>query len=323
MPNLLKFLKTISLVGIVSIVILLLIGIPVSAAMDDDEDYPIEAYANPNNPYGWGNAPPYLAKVSSTLTIEPINTRTPSPSITSKPTLGKVQLIISPFQVSMGDKILYEIAGYVSGTTTGVTFTLSGKKDSDSEFSDITTITPDDKGLFVWAVPDSQMNTDLFRVSARSGSLEVTSNTIRFTEENNETATDPIITPVKKSSTIIKPTPSTIQTIIPVSSNQAEYGLSHLTISASTTTPAVGDTVTVSGRLTDQNGKGISGATVTMDETGYSGDDPLTTTQTSSDGSFKFSVGVSYPYTVGMQAHYNGDKTHSSADSNTIMFSAH
>lgn len=323
MTDLLKFLKTISLVGIVSIGILLLIGLPVSASMDDDEDFPIEAYANPNNPYGWGNAPPYLAKVSSTLTIEPINTRSPSSSITSKPTLGKVQVTISPFSVSMGDKTLRELAGYVSGTTTGVTFTLSGKKDSDSEYSDIAIITPDDKGLFVWAVPSSQMNTDLFRVSARSGSLEVTSNAIRFTEENNETVADPIITPVKKPSTIIKPSPSTVQTIVPTSSNQEEYGLSRLTISASTTTPAVGESVTVSGRLIDKNGKGINGATVTMDETGYSGDDPLTTTQTSSDGSFKFTVGVSYPYTVGMQAHYDGDKSHSSADSNTITFSAH
>jgi hypothetical protein len=318
-----KFLKKMSLISIVSVVVLLLIGIPVSASLDDDEDYPIEAYANPNNPYGWGNAPPYLAEVSSTLTIEPLNTRSPSSSITSKPILGKVQVTISPFSVSMGDKTLHEIVGYVSGTTTGVTFTIAGKKDSESEFSDITQIIPDEKGLFVWAVPSSQSSTDLFRVSAKSGSLEATSNAIRFTDENNETTADPIVTPVKKSSAIIKPAPSTDQTIIPISSNQAEYGLSHLTISASTTTPAVGETVTITGRLIDQNGKGISGATVTMDETGYSGDDPLTTTQTSSDGSFKFTVGVSYAYTVGMQAHYDGDKSHSSADSNTIMFSAH
>lgn len=323
LPNRFKFLKKMSLISIVSVVVLLLIGIPVLAALDDDEDYPIEAYANPNNPYGWGNAPPYLAKVSSTLTIEPLNTRSPSSSITSTPILGKVQVTISPFSVSMGDKTLRELVGYVSGTTTGVTFTIAMKKDSESEFSDITQIKPDEKGLFVWAVPSAQITTDLFRVSARSGSLETTSNAIRFTEENNETTTDPIITPVKKTSAIIKPFPSTDQTTIPISSNEAEYGLSHLTISSSTTTPAVGETVAVTGKLIDQNGKGISGATVTMDETGYAGDDPLTTTQTSSDGSFKFTVGVSYAYTVGMQAHYGGDKSHSSADSNTIMFSAH
>ncbi|HWQ66577.1 MAG TPA: protease inhibitor I42 family protein [Methanospirillum sp.] len=115
-----------------------------------------------------------------------------------------------------------------------------------------------------------------------------------------------------------------IQPVIPtITRDSSGIGQSHLTISASTTSPTVGEEVAITGRLTDQNGAGIGGATVTMDESGYSGPDPLTTTQTDSDGRFEFTVGVSYAYTVGMLAHYPGDESHPSADSNTIMFDAH
>jgi len=319
-----KFREKLLLFTIVSAMALLLFVTPVLAYDDDDFDYPITAYANPYNPYGWGNAPPYLTEVESTLTIEPLVTRTPSSTVPSTSSSDNVRVIISPFSVTLGEKQINQLIGYISGTRTGVTFTIAGKEKSGSEFSDITQVTPDKNGLFAWAVPTSQTALDLFRVSARSGGSEVISNTVRFTNETEESASEPVISPVKPTSTIIRPSISPIQTIVPAASGtSSSFGLSRLSISASSTTPAVGETVTVTGRLTDQNGKGISGATVTMDESGYSGEDPLTTTQTGSDGRFTFTVGVSYPYTVGMAAHYDGDESHSSADSNTIMFSAH
>ena len=74
------------------------------------------------------------------------------------------------------------------------------------------------------------------------------------------------------------------------------------------TNPAVGESFPVAGRLTDQNGNGISGASITIDEEGYSGSDHLSTAQTGSDGSFEFSVGVAYAYTVGFVAKYAGDE---------------
>nr|WP_319539728.1 hypothetical protein [uncultured Methanospirillum sp.] len=319
-----KFREKILFFTIVSAITLLLFVTPVIAYDDDDFDYPITAYANPNNPYGWGNAPPYLTEVESTLTIEPVVTRTPSSTVSSPSVSGNVRVTISPFSVMVGDKQINQVIGFISGTRQGVTLTIAGKGKSDSEYSDITVVTPDENGLFAWAVPTSQTTLDLFRVSARSGGSEVVSNAIRFTNESEESASEPVISPVKPTSTIIRPSPPPIQTVVPVASGTSSgFGLSRLSISASTTTPAVGETVTVTGRLTDQNGKGISGATVTMDESGYSGEDPLTTTQTGSDGRFTFTVGVSYPYTVGMAAHYDGDESHSSADSNTIMFTAH
>lgn len=323
-PKRIGFHRKISVIVIVSVIISLLTIIQVSAAPFDDDDYPIEAYANPYNPYGWGNASPHLVNVFPTLTIEPLNNPGPSSTANSKPLSSKVSVTISPFSAAISGQKTNLLVGYISGTRTGVTLTIAGKGSSDSDFSDITPISPDENGLFVWNVPTSQGTIDLFRVSARSAGMEVLSNAIRFTDENKAPVADPVISPVKSTSPIISPVISPVQTPIPtITSEPSGFSLSRISIRASTTTPAVGEEVAITGRLTDQNGVGISGATVTMDESGYSGADPLTTTQTSSDGSFEFTVGVSYAYTVGMLAHYDGDESHSSADSNTIMFTAH
>lgn len=308
----------------ISVIVLLLAGNTVFADQYGGDDFPIEAYANPYNPYGWGNASPYLVDISPTLTIEPLDNPRPSSALNSNQLPGKVWVTISPFTTVLSGQKTNLLVGYLSGTRTGVTLTVAGKGGSDSEFSDISQITSDENGLIVWIVPSSQKNTDLFRVSARSGSMQVLSNAIRFTGESKDPITDPVISPVKTTTPINTPVLSPEQAIIPVvTSIPSRLGLSHLTISASTTTPAVGEQVSITGRLTDQNGDGISGATVSMDESGYSGGVPLTTTQTASDGSLEFTVGVSYAYTVGMLAHYNGDESHSPVDSNTIMFTAH
>lgn len=323
-PKRIGLYRKISAIVIVSVIISLLTTTPVLAAQFDDDEYPVEAYANPYNPYGWGNASPHLVNVFPTLTIEPLNNPSSSSTVNSKPLSSKVSVTISPFSAAISGQKTNLLVGYISGTRIGVTLTVAGKGGSDSDYSDITQITPDENGLFVWNVPLSQGNLDLFRISARSAGMEVLSNVIRFTDENKAPVADPVISPVKSTSPIIGPVLSRIQTPTPmVTREPSGFSLSHISISASTTTPAVGEEVAITGRLTDQNGAGISGATVTMDESGYSGGDPLTTTQTSSDGSFEFTVGVSYAYTVGMLAHYDGDGTHSSADSNTIMFTAH
>lgn len=304
-------------------VMVLLTIIPVFAAQDEDDDIPIEAYANPYNPYGWGNASPY-ERIFPDLTIEPLDNPGPSSAAHPNPLQSMVSVTISPFSAALGGQKTDLLVGYISEPRTGVTLTITGRRSSDSDFSDITHITPDENGLFVWVVPTSQGTGDLYRVSARSGGKEVLSNAIRFTGEDKGPIADPVISPVKTTSPEIRSVPSPLRTAIPVVTGEPSgYSLSRLTISAGTTTPAVGEEVTITGRLTDQHGKGIGGATVTMDESGYSGADPLTTTRTGSDGSFEFTVGVSYAYTVGMLAHYDGDESHSSADSNTIMFTAH
>lgn len=320
--------KTVSAVAIVSIIAVLMAMIPGSVAGINDEDYPIEAYANPVNPYGWGNSSPYLVHDFPTLTIEPLSTPSPSVVKNANP-VETFDITISPFSaISTGQKT-NQIVGYISTMQTGITLNIEGKEPADVDFSDIGEITPDENGLFLWSVPSSLENTAIFRVAARHNGGEVLSNVVRFAdEENSDEEKDPVavpvIAPVTSPVPIIKPvvSPVPVLTTVPTTS-RSSYSLSLLTISASTTTPAVGEEVTITGRLTDQDGNGISGATVTMDESGYTGGDPLTTTQTGSDGSFEFTVGVSYAYTVGMLAHYAGDSAHSAADSNTIMFTAH
>ena len=318
----------ISVFVLISGLVALLAITPVLASLSVDDDIPTEAYANPYNPYGWGNPSPYLPDVESTLTIEPLATPRPATgagtSTAPSTAPARFAVTLSPFTADLGGKTTNLLVGSLSGTRTGVNLTIAGKESSATEFSDITPVTPDDNGLFVWAVPASRNSTDLFRVSARSGNTEVLSNAIRFSDAEAEPVADPVISPVKKSSSGIITTPSPVLTPVPVSSGeQSVFGLSRLTIRADTTTPAVGELVAITGKLTDQHGTGISGATVTIDESGYSGNDPLSTTVTGSDGSFTFSVGVSYADTVGMQARYDGDKTHAATDSNTIMFTAH
>lgn len=315
-------LKTVSAVAIISMITMLMTLIPVGATSINDEDYPIEAYANPVNPYGWGNSSPYLVHDFPTLTIEPLSSPSPSLVKNANPVSEIFDVTISPFSaISTGQKT-NQIVGYISNMQTGITLTIAGKESAQDDFSDIADITADENGLFLWPVPTSLKNTAIFRVTARLSGGEVLSNVVRFTDEEKDPVVVPVIAPVQSPVPIIKPVVSPVLTTSPITSKPS-YSLSQLTISASTTTPAVGEEVTITGRLTDQDGNGISGATVTMDESGYTGGDPLTTTQTSSDGSFEFTVGVSYAYTVGMLAHYAGDSAHSAADSNTIMFTAH
>jgi uncharacterized GH25 family protein len=82
----------------------------------------------------------------------------------------------------------------------------------------------------------------------------------------------------------------------------------------------------ISGRLVDENGKGIGGATVSVDETGYPGavqSEPFDSTVTDSDGRFDFTFSVAFANTVGLVASYKGDETHSPAESNTLIFTTH
>lgn len=239
----------------------------------------------------------------------------PPMQISSSP--GEIWVTISPFTATLSGQVTHMIAGYLGGDRAGATITISGKRSSDTDFSDITTIKPDDNGLFIWAVSSGQKDVDLFRVSARSGSNAVLSNAIRFTARSE----DPIIRPV------FAPVSTLIQTPVPtVTRSSSLPALTILTISARTTTPAVGEMLTISGRLTDQDGKGVGGATVTIDETGYPGAkqaEPFATTRTGSDGRFEFSLGVSFADTVGLVANYEGDENHHPSESNTLIFTAY
>lgn len=233
----------------------------------------------------------------------------------------KIWVTISPFTATLSGQVTKMVAGYLSGDRTGATITIAGKRPSDLEFSDITTIKPDENGLFIWAVPTGQKDVVLFRVTARSGSTQVQSNEIRFTTDGGDLIVQPVIAPVSTLIHAQTPTP-----VLMVPGGSSLPAMTQLTISTRTTTPAVGETLIITGRLTDQDGKGVDGATITIDETGYPGavqSEPFATTHSGSDGRFEFSLGVSFADSVGLVANYEGDESHNPAESNTLFFTAH
>ena len=300
-------LKSYTAVIIISVLISLLVltNLPVSAEYTGDgvigryDDWELE------------NSPTVGMGIFPSVELPPEkNTETSSTAkITTSSGTG-IWVTISPFFITLNGQETNMLIGYLSGDRMGATLTVAGKGASDTDFSDITTIEPDENGLFAWAVPASRSNMDLFRVVARSAGTQVLSNAIRFTNDTEEPVVKPVVSPVR--------------TAIPmVTGGSSASGLSTLTISTRSTTPKVGESVVITGRLTDQDGKGISGATVSIDETGYPGAaqaEPFDTTVTGSDGRFSFTLNVSFANMVGLVANYEGDESHSSAESNTITF---
>jgi hypothetical protein len=255
------------------------------------------------------------------LTIAPIEKTTSriSPVADSS---AQTLVAISPFTVSKSGETINLIFGHFSGDLAEATITITGKKASDADYSDITTVTTDKNGLFIWEVVDEQKDVEQFQVTAKSGTDTVKSNAINFIAESETPSISPAISPVVVSTT--KPTQTPVQIPVQTPSDSSSPKVpTRLTISTTMTTPAVGESFSISGQLTDQDGNGVSGATITIDEEGYSGSDHLSTTQTDSDGSFEFSVGVAYAYTVGFVADYAGDENHNSAQSNTLTFTAY
>lgn len=281
--------------------------------------------------------------LDSSLTVDPF---AETPTRVLPKTGGDIWVTISPFTASLSGQKTDMVVGYLSGDRTGASITVTGKRSSDTDFSDIATIKPDENGLFIWAFPAGLKDADLFRVTATSGTTEVQSNAIRFTAGSEDPIIQPVVAPAK--TLVTTPVRTQVQTITPISvqthvqtvvpvpvqtqvpapvptatSGPSTPGMTSLTLSSSTTTIAVGQYFSVSGLLTDQNGNGIGGAIITIDEEGYSGSDHINTTTTGSDGSFSFSVGVAYAYTVGFVAKFPGDGSHNPATSAPLMITAY
>lgn len=237
---------------------------------------------------------------------------------------GKIGVTISKNTITFNKQKINLIAGYITGDLVGLKISIQGAKTSDSKFQDITTLHSDENGIFIWALEPEQKDLNFFRVSVQSGLTQVQSKTVGFSSATE----DPIVQPAIIPTLAVQTMDSThFQVINQTSSNDSTIpSMSNLIISASSMTPAVGDLLIISGKLSDKDGKGIGGATVTIDETGYPGADtgsPFVTVQTASDGSFDTQLGVSAADTVGLVAKFKGDGNHSSAESNTITFTAH
>jgi hypothetical protein len=244
---------------------------------------------------------------------DPTPKRTPAP-VSS----GSKWVTISPFSGQINGEEAYLIVGYMSGTRTGVSLTVQGRGGADTDFREIESIKPDENGVFVWSVPTELVN-NLFRVIAKSGSDNILSNAIRFTEDVSLPPLNPAIKPVTNPVT-------PVQTAVPmVSGDTSGPSMTKLTLSAKTYTPTVGESISVTGRLTDNSGKGISGATINLDETGYPGaaqSEPFMSTTTDSNGNFEFELNVKFANTVGLYAFFEGDDDYYRSESRSLTFSS-
>ncbi|PWR70573.1 carboxypeptidase-like regulatory domain-containing protein [Methanospirillum lacunae] len=304
-------LQILIITSIISLIFILLVFSPVYA---DDISGVVGQYDN----WDFENTPTVGMGIFPVVTLEPKE----GSSLSIEPAGGiatqKNQVTISPFISTMSGKETNMIVGYMSGARADTTVTIEGKVSNDSDFQDLATITPDENGIFVWPVPTANKDIILFRVTSKTGDNQAISKTIKFTSSNS---TEPVVKPVVTQ----KITP--VQTIIPMITRNPSIPIpTILEISASTSMPKVGDKVVISGRLTDMDGNGISGARVTIDETGYQGastSEPFDTTTTGSDGSFQFTLYVKFVNMVGLVANYAGDAKHQGTESNTLTFTSY
>lgn len=304
-------LQILNITLIISLIFILLV---LSPAYADD----IPGVIGQNDNWDFENTPTVGMGIFPVVTLEPKEDSSQSIEPAGGTAAQKIQVTISPFISTLSGKETNLIIGYMSGAQAGNTVTIEGKGSNDSDFKDLATITPDENGIFVWSVPTANKDLILFRVTAKKGDNQVISKFIRFTSSNS---TEPVVKPVVTQ----RITP--VQTVIPmITRNPSTPIPTLLEISANTAMPIVGDKVVISGVLTDMNNNGISGATVTIDETSYLGassTEPLDTTQTGADGSFQFTLFVKYVNMTGLVAKYAGDSKHQETESNILTFTSY
>jgi hypothetical protein len=300
-----------NITAIITLILFLLVFYPASA---DDIPGVISQYDN----WDFENTPTVGMGIFPVVTLEPKEEQSLSIEPAGGAATQKIEVTISPFISTLSGKETNLIVGYMSDARAGTTVIIEGKGSNDSDFKSLATITPDENGIFVWPVQTANKDLVLFRVTAKTGSSQGISKVIKFTSSNG---TDPVVKPVVTQ----KITP--VQTVIPMITHNPSIPVpTLLEISASTTMPKVGDNVVISGRLTDIDGNGISGARVTIDETGYQGasaGEPFDTTMTGSDGSFKFTLYVKFVNIVGLVANFAGDDKRQGTESNTLSFTSY
>jgi hypothetical protein len=292
--------------------LLLCIAIPgiISITLADD-GFPQTSTWNPYE--GWDLDLVSRVGVGLFPTVEVSWTPAPSssdvPSKISNPDFW-VKLSYYPRGSSDGEPAL--LSGYVGGRNYNTQVTIAGKTVAGDDFHNIITIRPQDNGVFAWAVPDKLKDVLYYQATATVGGTDVKSEIVKTTDV---TAYTPASVPAITSSTSSSKTSTKTSTAtVPV--------ITTLTLSSDTLSPSVGSEVQLSGRLTDSNGKGVSGEKISIEAPDWGTDFlPLTSAITESDGGYTATIKTHEDGIVQVRAIYEGSDSYLSSTSNTLTFS--
>lgn len=282
------------------------IGFPLVCA-----DFPETHYWNPYE--GWDIELSSVAGTGLFPEVEvdwtPKPTSGPLPKSTSADTW--VKLAYYPPGTEAGQPGI--LAGYVGGRNYNAEVTITGKMEVADDFDDIVTIKAQENGVFVWAIPDSLENVKYFQAVATVSGTSAKSEILATSGISGYVPADVSAASGITSSTVVAT--SVAESTLPV--------ITSLTLSADNMRPDVGESVELSGRLTDSNGKGVAKATVTIEVPDYGTDFlPLTTTTTDGDGRLSATINTIEAGGVPVRAVFEGDGTYLASTSNTLTFYA-
>lgn len=236
-------------------------------------------------------------------------TWTPEPDDTAVPKSSAdhwVKLAYFPHGSSEGQPAL--LSGYVGGRFYNAEVTIIGKRKANDLFHDIVTITPQENGVFVWAVPDALRDVAYFQAVAKVGGVPSKSEIVTISTPSG------YVPAGSGSAASASPASAEETTSLP--------SITSLKLSADTLRPDVGDDVQLSGRLTDSHGKGVSGVEITIEVPDVGTDFlPLTSTTTGTDGSFSVTINTWQEGVVPVRAVFEGNDKYLESTSNTLNFS--
>ncbi len=228
-----------------------------------------------------------------------------SSSLQTMATGGDLFVILSPVPAKKtgGQDML---VGYVAGRNTNVNVVISGRETMDDPFEELDSVRADENGIFVWPVPDELAGMVRYSATATGTAGTAVSSGVRFSGTDDDTDEEQVV---------MTPTARVTDTEMPKSTS--------LTLKASTSSPKVGEPVTLSGKLTDASGKGVSGASILIEEDDGTGFLDLKTVRTGGDGRYETDIQTVFAASVPLRASFDGDDKYLPSRSSQIIFRAH
>ncbi len=241
----------------------------------------------------------------------------------NKAQVSKVSFTITlsavPASVTTGPDML---VGYVSSQKNNLEVVITGRESLSSDFKEVGTTKTDDNGMFVWIVPESARGMVRYAASAAGSTGSAVSNAVTF-ESNDNSANmamniDTVpVQPVKTAATPVASVSSTSKR-----SDVSSPLPTQLTLRVSTTTPYVGDEVTLSGRLTDSSGVGVAKASIVVGEDDGYGFGSLNTVRTDSNGNYESTITTMFADSVPLQARFEGNNEYLPSNSMSVFIRA-